>query len=87
MKKFSLTSGILHRPITVIMLTIIIIGFGIYSLKQLRVTLYPSINIPVLAISTGFQNVAPEDIDRLLVMPLEGAISAVEGIETLRSAN
>jgi len=85
MKKFSLTSGILRRPITVIMLTIIIIGFGIYSLKQLRVTLYPSINIPVLAISTGFQNVAPEDIDRLLVMPLEGAISAVEGIETLEA--
>lgn len=83
MKKFTLTSGILKRPITVIMCTLIIVGFGIFSLTNLRVTLFPSLNIPVLAISSGYQNVAPEDIDRLIVTPIEGAVSAIEGIESL----
>ena len=85
MKKFSMTGAILNRPITVIMMTLIIIGFGIFSLSNLRVTLFPSLNIPTIAISTGYQNVAPEDIDRILVTPIEGAISAVEGIEEMES--
>jgi HAE1 family hydrophobic/amphiphilic exporter-1 len=85
MKQFSITSGILKRPITVIMVTLIVIGFGIFSLSNLRVTLFPSINIPVLAISTGYANVAPEDINRIIVNPIEGAVSAIEGIETLEA--
>ncbi|MFY0685275.1 MAG: efflux RND transporter permease subunit [Balneola sp.] len=85
MKKFTLTDGILMRPITVIMCTLIIVGFGIFSLTNLRVTLFPSLNIPVLAVSSGYQNVAPEDIDRLIVTPIEGAVSAIEGVESLEA--
>ena len=85
MKQFSLASGVLKRPVTVIMMTLIVVGFGIFSLTNLRITLFPSLNIPIIAISTGYQNVAPEDIDRLLVTPIEGAISAIEGIEELES--
>ncbi len=85
MKKFTLTDGILNRPITVIMCTLIVVGFGIFSLTNLRVTLFPTLNIPVLAVSSGYQNVAPEDIDRLIATPIEGAVSAIEGIESLES--
>ena len=85
MKQFSVAGSILRRPITVIMITIIMTAFGIFSLQNLRVTLFPSINIPVLAISTGYQNVSPEDINRILVNPIEGAVSAIEGIESLEA--
>lgn len=85
MKQFSVADTLLRRPITVIMITIIVVGFGIFSLTNLKVTLFPTLNIPVLAISTGYQNVAPEDINRLLVNPIEGAVSAIEGIETLEA--
>lgn len=85
MKKFTLTDGILRRPITVIMVTIIAIGFGIFALTNLRVTLNPEINIPILAVSTGYNNVAPEDVNRILVEPIEGAVSAIEGIEELEA--
>lgn len=85
MRKFSVTQGILRRPITVIMSTLIVVSFGIFSLTNLRVTLFPETNIPVLAVSAGYQNVAPEDIDRILATPIEGAVSAIEGIESLES--
>lgn len=85
MRKFSLTGGILNRPITVIMCTLIVVGFGIFSLTNLRVTLFPTLNIPVLAVSSGYQNVAPEDIDRIIVTPIEGAVAAIEGIESLEA--
>lgn len=85
MKKFTVAGRILRRPITVIMITLIMIGFGAFSLSKLKVTLYPSFNIPILAVSTGYGDVAPEDIARLLVDPLEGAISSIEGIDELES--
>ena len=85
MKKFSLAGVTLRRPITIIMVALIVIGFGVFSLSNLKVTLYPSTNIPVLAISTGFQNVAPDDINRLIVNPIEGAVSAIEGIDQLEA--
>lgn len=83
MKKFTIAGRVLKRPITVIMITLIFIGFGVFSLTKLKVTMYPSFNIPVLAISTGYNNVAPNDISRLIVEPIEGAVSSIEGIETL----
>lgn len=85
MKKFSVAGQILKRPITVIMVTLIVIGFGTFSLTNLKVTLYPSFNIPILAISTSYGNVAPEDMSNLVVKPIEGAVSAIEGIESMDS--
>ncbi len=85
MKKFTVADSILRRPITVIMITLIVVFFGMFALTNLRVTLYPSINIPVLAISSGYANVAPEDINRIIVNPIEGAVSAIEGIESLEA--
>lgn len=85
MKKFTVAGQVLKRPISVIMVTLIVIGFGIFSLSNLKVTLYPSFNIPILAISTSYGNVAPEDMTQLIVEPIEGAVSEIEGIETLDS--
>jgi len=85
MKKFTVAGSVLKRPITVIMITLIMIGFGGFALSNLKVTLFPSFNIPILAISTGYGNVAPEDIARLLVDPIEGAVSSVEGIDEMES--
>lgn len=85
MNKFSLARGILRRPITVIMVTLVIIGFGVFSLSNLKTTLYPSFNIPILAIQTNYGNVAPEDMLDLVVKPIEGAVSSIQGIETLNA--
>jgi len=80
MKKFSVAGQVLKRPISVIMVTLIVIGFGAFSLSNLKITLYPSFNIPVLAISTNYGNVAPQDMERLIVDPIEGAVSSIQGI-------
>jgi HAE1 family hydrophobic/amphiphilic exporter-1 len=82
-QKIGITDRILRRPITVIMLTLLVIGFGLFSLSKLKITLYPPFNIPILAISTNYKSVPPQDIQRLLVEPLEGAVSSVNGVDEL----
>jgi len=83
--KPGLTKSMLHRPVTVIMLTLIVIGFGIFFLSNLKITLRPSVNIPVLAVSAGYRNVPPEDMIRLIGEPLEAAVASLEGVETIET--
>jgi len=85
MKKITITERILKRPVTVFMMSLIVVGFGLFSLANLKVTLMPAFNIPVLAVSVNYQNVAPDDMSRLVVEPIEGAIMGVEGINSLES--
>jgi len=85
MKKFSIAGSILKRPITVIMVSLVFIGFGIFSLSKLKITMFPSFNIPIVAISTGYGDVPPADMVPLLAEPLEGAVSSIEGIEEIES--
>ncbi|WP_234568267.1 efflux RND transporter permease subunit [Rhodohalobacter sp. 614A] len=85
MKKITITETILKRPVTAIMMSLLVIGFGVFSLSNLKVTLYPSFNVPVMGVSVNYANVAPEDMLQLVVKPIEAAISGVEGVETLES--
>lgn len=81
--KYSIIDQIMKRPVTVTMLSLLVIGFGLFSLSRLKVTLYPAFDIPVVAISTGYRNVSPEDILRLLVEPIEAAVGSIDGVETV----
>ena len=85
MKKITITEKILKRPVTAIMMSLLVIGFGIFSLANLKVTLYPTFNIPVMAVSVNYQNVAPDDMLRLVVEPIEAVVSGVQGVESLDS--
>ncbi len=85
MKKITITEKILKRPVTAIMMSLLVIGFGIFSLMNLKVTLYPTFNIPVMAVSVNYSNVAPDDMLRLVVEPIESVIMGVEGVESLDS--
>lgn len=66
-------------------MSLLVIGFGVFSLLNLKVTLYPTFNIPVMAVSVNYSNVAPDDMLRLVVEPIEGVIMGVEGVESLDS--
>jgi hydrophobic/amphiphilic exporter-1 (mainly G- bacteria), HAE1 family len=83
--KKGIVNALLLRPVTIMMMTLLMIGFGLFSLSNLKITLWPTFDIPIVAISASYRNVAPEDIQRILVEPIEAAISSVEGIETMDS--
>lgn len=85
MKKITITEKILKRPVTAIMMSLLVVGFGVFSVMNLKVTLYPTFNIPVMAVSVNYQNVAPDDMLRLVVEPIESVVMGVEGVESLDS--
>jgi len=74
-----------QRPITTMMMALIVIGFGIYGLMHLRLNLYPDVSFPTITIYTTYQGVAPEDIETLITRPIEEQVGSISGIKRVRS--
>ncbi|MEX1063480.1 MAG: efflux RND transporter permease subunit [Balneolaceae bacterium] len=73
------------RPVTFLMASLILIGFGIFGLTNLRLNLYPDVSFPTITVYTTYEGVAPEDIETLITRPVEEAVGSVSGIQRVRS--
>jgi len=73
------------RPITFLMTSLILIGFGIFGLSNLRLNLYPDVSFPTITIFTTYEGVAPGDMETLITRTIEESVGSVSGIERVRS--
>jgi HAE1 family hydrophobic/amphiphilic exporter-1 len=74
-----------HRPIFTIMVMLIVIILGGISLIRLPIDLMPDITYPTLTVQTVYENASPEEIEELVTRPIEEAMSAVPGVESVYS--
>lgn len=81
----SLSKLAVDRPITFLMTTLILLGFGIYGLQNLRLNLYPDVSFPTITVYTSYEGVAPEDIETLVTRPIEESVGSISGIRRVRS--
>ena len=73
------------RPVGVIMLYLGILAMGFVSLTNLAIDLFPKIDLPIAVVATTYQGAAPEEVEKLVNEPLEGALSSIQGIESIQS--
>lgn len=73
------------RPVGVIMVVLAVIALGIVSMRNLAIELFPKIDLPVAVIATTYKDAASVDVEKLVSRPIEGAVSSVEGIDTIQS--
>lgn len=84
-KPFALTRLALTRPVTVCMLFLSLLVFGLFSSQKLPLELLPGIDIPEIYVNVPYPNAAPAEVERLIARPLEEALSTVTGIKVMRS--
>jgi len=77
----------IQRPVTMFMLSAVIILLGSISLMRLPVDLMPDVSFPSLTVRVGYAGVGPLEIEELVTRPLEQAMSAVSGLERLESTS
>lgn len=73
------------RPIGVLMIVIAVVSLGLFSLRSLAVDLFPKIDLPIAVVATSYAGAAPEEVEKLVSSPLEGAMSSIQGIDTIQS--
>jgi len=77
---------VLHRKTLISMLFLGLSLLGIISYKNLQVELYPNAEFPYLFVQVmSTIEVDPEYVENQAVIPLEGAIGTLEGIESIES--
>jgi HAE1 family hydrophobic/amphiphilic exporter-1 len=80
-----LSSFSIKRKITMTMLYIIIVGFGLFSLTQLKVAMTPDITFPMVLVMTSYSGTSPEDIENLVTRTIEEGVSATENVKKISS--
>ncbi len=81
----SMAKKSVERPIFTIMVVLIILILGGLALSRLPIDLMPDITYPTLSVSTSYGNAAPEEIENLISRPIEEAVAAVPGVESIQS--
>jgi len=76
-----------NRPITVLMITLAVVLLGGFCFYQLAIDLLPDITFPVITVITSYEGVSPQEIERLLSEPIEGALSTVTGVKHVSSTS
>jgi len=71
------------RPVTVIMLTLIIIIMGVVSLTKLPVDLFPNIELPIALVITQFDGAGPKEVEKMVGKPIEDSLATLEGLESI----
>ena len=81
----SITRTSVKRPLTIIMVFVIVLLFGIIGYLKMPSNIMPDIDIPVVMVQTTWQGAGPEDIDKEVSEPIEKALSSVQGVKTTTS--
>src|SRR5439155_4018154 len=76
----------LRRPYTVAVMAILILVMGVLSITRSVVDIFPTIDIPVVAVVWSYDGLSAEDMERRVVLIAERAYSTtVNGIERVES--
>lgn len=81
----SLASASVRRPITTVMFFLIVILLGGIAFSRLPVDLMPELTYPTLTVRTDYPNVGPQEVEDLVTRPIEEAVAAIAGVETITS--
>lgn len=73
------------RPIATTMITMMVVLIGTVSLFRLPIDLLPEVSSPTLSVVTEYANASPEEMEELITRPVERAVAAVPGVESLTS--
>ena len=83
----SLSSTCIKRPVFATVMNIILILIGFIGLVFLGVRDYPSVDPPIISVSTSFPGANADVIETQITEPLEAAINGIPGIRSLTSTS
>ena len=77
----------LKRPVLAVVMSILIVLFGVIGFKFLGVRDYPAIDPPNINVRTSYSGANPDIIESQITEPLEKAINGIAGIKNITSSS
>ena len=83
----SLSTISINRPVLAIVMSLVIILFGFIGFSFLGVREFPSVDPPVVTVSTNYVGANADVMESQITEPLEDAVNGIAGIRTLTSVS
>jgi len=83
----NLPSVCINRPVLSIVLSLLIVLFGVIGYSYLGVREYPNVDPPVITVSTSYTGANADVIESQITEPLEESINGIAGIRSLTSSS
>jgi len=80
-----LVSFALRQPFLIIVAALAVMVWGAWSFQKLPIDAYPDLSPPHVELITQWPGHAPEEIERLVTIPLEIELNGIPRLDTLRS--
>ena len=77
----------LRRPVMAMVLSIIIVLFGVIGFKFLGIRDYPAIDPPNISVRTSYSGANSDIIESQITEPLEKAINGIAGVKNITSSS
>lgn len=83
----SLSAVSIQRPVLAIVMSITIVVFGILGYTYLGIREFPSVDPPIITVSTNYVGANADVIESQITEPLEESINGIAGIKSLTSVS
>lgn len=83
----NISSVCINRPVLSIVLSILIVLFGVIGFFFLGVREYPSVDPPIVTVSTSYTGANADVVESEITEPLEESVNGISGIRSLTSTS
>ena len=83
----SLASISIKRPVLAIVMSLVIVLFGIISFRFLGIREYPAIDPPIISVRTSYTGANAEVVESQITEPLEKALNGIPGVRIITSGS
>ncbi|PJJ59141.1 efflux RND transporter permease subunit [Hymenobacter chitinivorans] len=81
----SLSSTSINRPVLAIVMSLVIVIFGVIGFRYLSIREYPSVDPPIITVSASYTGASADVMQGQVTEPLEEALNGIAGIKNLTS--
>ncbi|MGB0495876.1 MAG: efflux RND transporter permease subunit [Kangiellaceae bacterium] len=75
------------RKVTILMISVGLLAFGVVGAFRLPINLLPSLSYPSLTVQTEYTNAAPAEIEQLITRPVEEVVGVLKGLKQIHSVS
>ncbi len=75
----------IRRPVTTLMIIISLVVLGVVAMLRLPLAFMPDVQQPELFVQLPYQNASPEQVERMVVRPVEDALGSLRGLKSMWS--